>query len=303
MQMESILFKTIYLKENQGHGNARRKSLSECTNSLVALMDSDDLCMEDRFEKQLHAFVRNNNLSVVGGLISEFEDIPSNTKGIRFVPKNNDEIRQFMKNRCPMNQVTVMFRKEDVEKSGGYQDWYCEEDYFLWLRMFEKGFLFENIQEVLVNVRVGEDMASRRGGWKYFLSESKLQKYMLQKDIICFPRFLYNIAIRFFGEVVIGSKLRKRLYSFLRSDATIICSNNKQIAHMDEVQVKYPSFSVSMCVYGGDNADWFDMALQSVVKQTVKPAEIVLVIDGPISEQIQEVINKYKRICKGQIFI
>ena len=195
---QPIELKVIYLKENQGHGNARRKSISECSNSLVALMDSDDLCKNDRFEKQLNFFLNNNRrLSVVGGLIAEFVDSPSNITGIRFVPKDNDDIKHYMKRRCPMNQVSVMFRKEDVEEAGGYIDWYCEEDYYLWIRMLEKGFLFENIQEVLVDVRTGNEMVSRRGGWKYFISEAKLQTYMLNNRIIGFPRFLYNVVLRF----------------------------------------------------------------------------------------------------------
>ena len=53
-----------------------------------------------------------------------------------------------------------------------------------------------------------------------------------------------------------------------------------------------------MCVYGGDNAEWFDTALDSIlVHQTVKPSEVVLVVDGPIPQTIQTVIDKYSRIC------
>ena len=41
-------------------------------------------------------------------------------------------------------------------------------------------------------------------------------------------------------------------------------------------------FSVSMCVYGGDDPAFFDAALGSVISQTVPPSEIVLTVDGPI---------------------
>ena len=52
-----------------------------------------------------------------------------------------------------------------------------------------------------------------------------------------------------------------------------------------------------MCVYGGDKAKWFDIALSSVINQTVKPNEIVLVVDGPISKDLSDVIDKYEHIC------
>ena len=57
---------------------------------------------------------------------------------------------------------------------------------------------------------------------------------------------------------------------------------------------QYPEFSVSMCVYGGDNPIHFDTALNSVVEQTVQPNEIVLTIDGPIPDSIEAVIEKYR---------
>ena len=52
-----------------------------------------------------------------------------------------------------------------------------------------------------------------------------------------------------------------------------------------------------MCVYGGDNSKWFDVALESIINQTIKPDEIVLVVDGPIPNDIQDVIYKYEKKC------
>ena len=60
-------FKVIRLAENQGHGNARRISLENCTYDLVALMDADDISVPERFEKQLAWFAQDETLSVVGG--------------------------------------------------------------------------------------------------------------------------------------------------------------------------------------------------------------------------------------------
>ena len=62
---------------------------------------------------------------------------------------------------------------------------------------------------------------------------------------------------------------------------------------------KYTPFSVAICVYGKDNPEWFDTALASVINQTVKPSEIVLVVDGSIPDGIQGVIDKYAEICDG----
>ena len=107
-----------------------------------------------------------------------------------------------------MNQVTVMFKKTDVNNVGGYIDWYCEEDYYLWLRLALEGYKFANINEILVNVRVGKEMYSRRGGIKYFKSEAKLQKFMLSKKMITLPRYLINVTERLIIQVLMPNKLR-----------------------------------------------------------------------------------------------
>ena len=52
-------------------------------------------------------------------------------------------------------------------------------------------------------------------------------------------------------------------------------------------------FSVALCVYGGDNPIWLDKALESIFCQTLLPSEVALVVDGPIPNSIEDVINKY----------
>lgn len=39
------------------------------------------------------------------------------------------------------------------------------------------------------------------------------------------------------------------------------------------------------------------MALNSIINQTVKPSEIVLVVDGSVPNSINQVIDKYKHLC------
>ena len=58
--------------------------------------------------------------------------------------------------------------------------------------------------------------------------------------------------------------------------------------------MEYQPFSVAMSVYINDNYVFFDRALESItIEQTVKPNEIVLVVDGPVSDEIDKVIHKY----------
>ena len=119
-----------------------------------------------------------------------------------------------------MNQVTVMFKKKAAQDVGGYIDWYCDEDYYLWLRMAQNGCKMANTGTVLVNVRVGKEMYNRRGGIKYFRSEAKLQKYMLKSKIIGFGTYFMNVTKRFIVQVMLPNKLRGWVFKkFARENA------------------------------------------------------------------------------------
>lgn len=201
-------FKVIRFETNQGHGNARRVGLENCTNELVAIMDADDISLLDRFEKQLDAFNKDGELAIVGGNITEFVGEPDNIIGRRTVFVADAEIKSDLKGRCPMNLVTVMFKKSNVQAVGGFIDWFCEEDYYLWLRMALANMKFANVSDDLVNVRVGKEMYQRRGGVKYFKSEAKLQGFMLKNKIISFPKYMINVNKRLIVQVLLPNKLR-----------------------------------------------------------------------------------------------
>ena len=208
----SSLFKVVRFAENQGHGNARRRGLECCENNIVALMDADDISAPDRFEKQLAFFENDPELSIVGGNITEFVETPDNIISRRIVPQADADIKKYLQKRCPFNQMTVMFKKSDVQRVGGYIDWYCDEDYYLWIRMYLANMKFANSSDILVNVRVGKDMYQRRGGIKYFKSEAKLQKYMLKNKVIGFGTYLLNVLKRLILQVLMPNRIRGYIF-------------------------------------------------------------------------------------------
>ncbi len=54
-----------------------------------------------------------------------------------------------------------------------------------------------------------------------------------------------------------------------------------------------PHFSVLMSVYAKDRPSWVRQALDSVLTNTVKPTEVVTVIDGPIPPELQAVLTDF----------
>ena len=54
-------------------------------------------------------------------------------------------------------------------------------------------------------------------------------------------------------------------------------------------------FSVLMSVYYKDNPIWLKQAIDSVLSNTIKPNQIVLVVDGSISNELEQVLTQYQQ--------
>lgn len=214
------LFKVIALEENVGLGEALRIGLEECSYELVARMDSDDVSVRDRFEQQLVEFQNDPELDICGGGIDEFEDTIDKPIAIKLLPETHREIVSYSKKKCPVNHVTVMFRKSMIIKAGSYRTWFYNEDYDLWIRTLGQGAKFHNIRNILVHVRIDSDTYKRRGGWNYFKSEVGIQYLMLRNELISPFRYAYNILLRLGLQVVLPNSLRALIYiKLLREQA------------------------------------------------------------------------------------
>lgn len=221
------LFTYIPLEENGGLGKALQIGLLQCKYDLVARMDTDDICVANRFEKQLEKFEENPQLDMVGGLIAEFSEDIHHIIDFRCVPETDGEIKERMKSRSPFNHQTVMFKKESVIQAGNYQSFYLFEDWYLWLRMFLNEYQFANIQAVLCYVRVC-GMSTRRGGMKYFKSCKKLLQFMRQNGIISRVEYLKSGFIRFNGYVICPNKVREFAYKKLLRKKTVQMNSSKE---------------------------------------------------------------------------
>lgn len=198
----------IKLTQNKGLGNALMLGVEIAKYDIVARMDSDDICAPDRFEKQLAYLESHPECDIVGGQITEFIDTPDNIVGKREVPCDNEAIYHYMRSRCALNHPTVMFKKKAVLDAGNYQDWFWNEDYYMWIRMMEQGCVFANLPDVLVNMRSGLDQYGRRGGKKYFDSEIGIKKLMLEKGMITRKEYIINYIQRFIIQLMLPNSVR-----------------------------------------------------------------------------------------------
>lgn len=205
------LFQIVRLEKNQGLGKALKIGISYCKNEYIARMDSDDISVPCRCEKQLKKLSNDLSLMLCGSLIAEFDGDVKNVIGFRNTPCSYEHILHYAKTRNPINHMTVMFCKTAVLEAGNYQDMPLAEDYYLWGRMLHKGMKMENINETLVYARTGKEMYKRRGGVKYLLKSIRIQKAFFQMGFISLGRMLTNCCIRSLVSIA-PYKLRAGIY-------------------------------------------------------------------------------------------
>lgn len=161
------LFSVVKLSENMGLGRALDKGLEVCRNDLVARMDADDISLPSRCEKLLDLFAKNPKLGLAGTNIDEFYDDPQNVVSSRKVPCDYESICKFMRRRSPFNHPSVMFKKSEVVRCGGYGKMKRKQDFDLFARMLNMDCLALNIDESLLLFRSNKDNYKRRRSWEY----------------------------------------------------------------------------------------------------------------------------------------
>jgi glycosyltransferase involved in cell wall biosynthesis len=187
---------SLPLPTHAGLGVALRAGLLICRGEYVARMDADDICVPDRFQRQVDFLDCNPQVDVVGSAIEEFNDELHAARSIRRLPTSGRALLHFAKSRNPLNHMTVMFRKASVLDAGSYQHFPGFEDYHLWARMLSLGHRLHNLEVILVQVRCGNAMQSRRGGVAYMKRDVGFQMFLRKMGLVDTSGCIKNIVLR-----------------------------------------------------------------------------------------------------------
>ncbi|HEL2570403.1 MULTISPECIES: glycosyltransferase [Streptococcus] len=219
IQEMSIIFGdclNVYrLDKNLGLGNALNYGLKKCKNEFVARMDSDDISLPNRIEKQFNLLKKHPELSIISGTVNEFVENPNIISGVRRLPNTHEEIIKFSKSRNPFNHPAILFKKSAVHAVGGYSERFpLLEDYYLWIRMLMDGQVGANIQDPIVLMRVPTDLYLRRGGFKYAKNFLDINLWMLKKGWIGFAK-IFTSVIPHMIVCILPNKLREVIYKLI----------------------------------------------------------------------------------------
>jgi glycosyltransferase involved in cell wall biosynthesis len=133
----------------------RNRGLEHARSEFVALLDADDICMPQRFEKQLAFLQANPDVGVVGSQL-EIMDHEGRTIGYRAYPTDSDQLKRVLPIYNPIAQPGCMLRRSVALAVGGYQYklHMFVEDYELWIRMAKHGYRLANLPEPLTRYRI-----------------------------------------------------------------------------------------------------------------------------------------------------
>ncbi|MBW4616327.1 MAG: glycosyltransferase [Desmonostoc vinosum HA7617-LM4] len=146
----------VYYQEHFGRGKTRNKCLEYSRGKYIAICDSDDISLPERFEKQVNFLENNFNIGAIGSQVCSFsEEAIFDPAKIIYWPTEAGEVCQgFKQGKMKMANCATMIRTSLFEEHGGYcEQLHRAQDYEFFSRVIRKGISLANLPEVLVFYR------------------------------------------------------------------------------------------------------------------------------------------------------
>ena len=191
--------KILVNKKNLGAGRSRNKGIKQSKGALIAFLDSDDLWLRNKIDKQVF-FMKKNEIEISH---TSYYIIDSNNKiiGDR---KANDMNYKLLLSSCDIGLSTVMLKKKLITNKIKFADIKTKEDYVLWLQITHNNKKILGLKNNLTKWRKLDDSLSSLKLQKIYdgyLVYKRYMKFDLIKSLICllilsFNYFLKNIKNR-----------------------------------------------------------------------------------------------------------
>jgi len=217
----------IVKPKNSGYTDSLNYALTIAKGEYIARMDSDDISLPTRFEKQIEVLQKNNEVVVCGTWIAVFGN---NMESYIFeAPQNSTEIKlTFLSYDC-IAHPSVMFRKSCMENLEYKKEFVPAEDYKLWSEIIINHD-FHIIQEPLVRYRQHEKNISKTKADNLAISDLKIKTDLFQKIFgLQDGDFDYKKLVHLFDFLGYRKKLSKpELLEFFEMIKKIVAINDEK---------------------------------------------------------------------------
>lgn len=160
-------------EKNLGLNKTLNKCFQISSGEFIARMDADDICVPERFEKQLSVLFNKNEYSIVSSRMFLFDE--NGVWGETFqkeIPSTEDVVIS-----SPICHAPVMMYRLCMEKVGGYTEdarVLRVEDVDLWIKLYAAGYRCYNIPEALYGMR-NDKNAFKRRKYKYRINSTRVR--------------------------------------------------------------------------------------------------------------------------------
>ena len=145
-------------KKDRSPAEGRNNGIKISQGKYIAILDSDDFwCNQLKLEKQVKFLEEHSDYVLVSGGAIAVDKTGKECYKV-MAPETDEEIREIMLSDCLFPHGTVVFRKNDWQRAGGYDkrsEIGLSEDWNLWLKFGEYG-KFYSFQEYFLYYLQGE---------------------------------------------------------------------------------------------------------------------------------------------------
>lgn len=127
----------VYKKNDKNIGifNSRNVALSFCSGEYVAILDSDDIWIDENKLKKQVDFLEENKEYLICGSMASLIDEKNNVFGSLIFRSSDKVIRNKILFSNQFIHSSVVYRRDKVVSIGGYGEYTIGEDYDLFLRI------------------------------------------------------------------------------------------------------------------------------------------------------------------------
>ncbi len=144
--------KYVKLEENVGQCAARNVAINMAEGEYIGLLDSDDIWLPEKLEKQIEIF-KNSDDKLGAVYCGNYEiDEVKNTKTLIDLPKYRGDIyRILLGGFCPSTTSKFLLKKKALLDVGSFDEYLPTfVDFDLWLRIAQKGYTFDYVDEPMM---------------------------------------------------------------------------------------------------------------------------------------------------------
>lgn len=148
--------KIIKNEKNLGSRKSKNKGIDQANGKYIAILDSDDIAISYRIEKQV-TYLKDNEYDMVYSDVLRI-DTEGHLLDFRLskICVREDKIGKILSHINIIGHSSVMLKKEVCLELGKYRN-FPAEDYDLWLRLVSSGKRIKHIEEPLIYYRVRPD--------------------------------------------------------------------------------------------------------------------------------------------------